>query len=59
MEEEYKKPNSQKRVAEGKIPHMWGQSMYILGRLMIEVCSFLLMITEIYMGIKDTVYVQN
>ncbi|KAK3769886.1 hypothetical protein RRG08_036931 [Elysia crispata] len=36
VEEEYKKPNSQKRVAEGKIPHMWGQSMYILGRLMIE-----------------------
>ncbi|GFN83950.1 phosphorylase b kinase regulatory subunit alpha, liver isoform [Plakobranchus ocellatus] len=36
VEEEYKKPNSQKRIAEGKIPHMWGQSMYILGRLMIE-----------------------
>ncbi|GFR67688.1 phosphorylase b kinase regulatory subunit alpha, liver isoform, partial [Elysia marginata] len=36
VEEEYKKPNSQKRVAEGKVPHMWGQSMYILGRLMIE-----------------------
>ncbi|RUS87688.1 hypothetical protein EGW08_004529 [Elysia chlorotica] len=36
VEAEYKKPNSQKRVAEGKIPHMWGQSMYILGRLMIE-----------------------
>ncbi|XP_035825759.1 phosphorylase b kinase regulatory subunit alpha, liver isoform isoform X5 [Aplysia californica] len=36
VDKEYAKPNSQKRVAMGKIPHMWGQSMYILGRLMIE-----------------------
>ncbi|XP_059170529.1 probable phosphorylase b kinase regulatory subunit alpha isoform X3 [Physella acuta] len=36
VDKEYEEPNSQKRVAAGKIPHMWGQSMYILGRLMIE-----------------------
>ncbi|KAK6168459.1 hypothetical protein SNE40_020988 [Patella caerulea] len=36
VEAEYKKPNSQKRLATGKLPHMWGQSMYILGRLMYE-----------------------
>ncbi|BFZ14817.1 hypothetical protein BsWGS_17856 [Bradybaena similaris] len=33
---EYENPGSQTRIADGKIPHMWGQSMYILGRLMIE-----------------------
>ncbi|ESO88485.1 hypothetical protein LOTGIDRAFT_179098 [Lottia gigantea] len=33
---EYKKPNSQKRVYGGKLPHMWSQSMYILGRMMYE-----------------------
>ncbi|CAL1539769.1 unnamed protein product [Lymnaea stagnalis] len=36
VDKEYELPNSQERIAAGKIPHMWGQSMYILGRLMIE-----------------------
>ncbi|KAH9504320.1 hypothetical protein Btru_064619 [Bulinus truncatus] len=36
VEKEYEDPNSQPRVPAGKMPHMWGQSMYILGRLMIE-----------------------
>ncbi|XP_046368664.1 probable phosphorylase b kinase regulatory subunit alpha isoform X4 [Haliotis rufescens] len=36
VDEEYKKPNSQKRLSGGKIPQMWGQSMYILGRLIYE-----------------------
>ncbi|XP_076446610.1 putative phosphorylase b kinase regulatory subunit alpha isoform X2 [Babylonia areolata] len=34
--EEKRKPNSQKREAQGQIPHMWGQSLYILSRLMCE-----------------------
>ncbi|XP_055893665.1 probable phosphorylase b kinase regulatory subunit alpha isoform X14 [Biomphalaria glabrata] len=36
VEKEYENPNSQARTPAGKMPHMWGQSMYILGRLMIE-----------------------
>ncbi|XP_025085859.1 probable phosphorylase b kinase regulatory subunit alpha isoform X8 [Pomacea canaliculata] len=36
VEKELANPNSQKRVAQGQLPHMWGQSMYILGRLMYE-----------------------
>ncbi|BFZ24344.1 hypothetical protein BsWGS_27383 [Bradybaena similaris] len=36
VEKEHDKPNSQKRVATGRIPHMWSQSIYILGQLMIE-----------------------
>ncbi|XP_067663658.1 probable phosphorylase b kinase regulatory subunit alpha isoform X3 [Haliotis asinina] len=36
VDDEYKKPNSQKRLSGGKIPQMWGQSMYILGRLIYE-----------------------
>ena len=26
-------PGSQDRVVEGKVPHLWGQSLYLLGRL--------------------------
>ncbi|KAK3100518.1 hypothetical protein FSP39_021212 [Pinctada imbricata] len=33
---EYKNPNSQKRDVIGKIPQMWGESMYILGKLVQE-----------------------
>ncbi|XP_071951330.1 phosphorylase b kinase regulatory subunit alpha, skeletal muscle isoform-like isoform X2 [Antedon mediterranea] len=33
---EYKNPHSQKREAGGKMPHMWGQSLYILGCLLKE-----------------------
>ncbi|CAG5117195.1 unnamed protein product [Candidula unifasciata] len=36
VEKEYDRPNSQKRVATGRIPHMWSQSVYILGQLMAE-----------------------
>ncbi|XP_071088484.1 probable phosphorylase b kinase regulatory subunit alpha isoform X8 [Haliotis cracherodii] len=36
VDDEYKKPNSQKRLSGGKIPQMWGQSMYILCRLIYE-----------------------
>ncbi|XP_064637053.1 phosphorylase b kinase regulatory subunit alpha, liver isoform-like isoform X3 [Lineus longissimus] len=36
VDQEYKNPKSQDRSAIGKMPHMWGQSLYVLGRLLIE-----------------------
>ncbi|XP_022091579.1 probable phosphorylase b kinase regulatory subunit alpha isoform X2 [Acanthaster planci] len=33
---EYKNPHSQDRLPGGKIPHIWGQSFYILGLLLQE-----------------------
>lgn len=33
---EYKNPKSQDRVAQGKLPQIWGQSLYVLGRLVKE-----------------------
>lgn len=37
VEEEYSSPHSVDRVAMGQLPHMWGQSLYILGCLLAEV----------------------
>lgn len=37
IEEEYRNPHSVERVASGQLPHMWGQSLYILGSLLVEV----------------------
>ncbi|XP_068210465.1 probable phosphorylase b kinase regulatory subunit alpha [Palaemon carinicauda] len=34
VEAEYKNPGSQERTACGKLPFMWAQSLYILGRLL-------------------------
>lgn len=34
VEDEYKNPKSQDRVPLGKIPHMWGQSLYIISKLL-------------------------
>lgn len=34
VEEEYRSPKSQDRVPLGKLPHMWGQSLYILSKLL-------------------------
>jgi phosphorylase kinase alpha/beta subunit len=34
VDEEYKNPKSQDRVALGKVPHLWGQSLYIIGKLL-------------------------
>uniref|UniRef100_A0A672FZQ0 Phosphorylase b kinase regulatory subunit n=1 Tax=Salarias fasciatus TaxID=181472 RepID=A0A672FZQ0_SALFA len=34
--EEYSNPHSVDRVAMGQLPHMWGQSLYILGCLLAE-----------------------
>ncbi|KAK4317525.1 hypothetical protein Pmani_011373 [Petrolisthes manimaculis] len=34
VEAEYKQPGSQKRVVAGKLPFMWAQSLYIVGRLL-------------------------
>ncbi|XP_023257441.1 phosphorylase b kinase regulatory subunit alpha, liver isoform isoform X3 [Seriola lalandi dorsalis] len=36
VEEEYSNPHSVDRVATGQLPHMWGQSLYILGCLLAE-----------------------
>jgi phosphorylase kinase alpha/beta subunit len=34
VEEEYRNPKSQDRVPLGKVPHMWGQSLYVIGKLL-------------------------
>ncbi|KAM4696919.1 phosphorylase b kinase regulatory subunit alpha, skeletal muscle isoform 2-T2 [Rhinophrynus dorsalis] len=36
VEEEYEHPHTVDRIPMGKLPHMWGQSLYILGCLMYE-----------------------
>uniref|UniRef100_A0A3Q2Z8L8 Phosphorylase b kinase regulatory subunit n=1 Tax=Hippocampus comes TaxID=109280 RepID=A0A3Q2Z8L8_HIPCM len=36
VEEEYSNPHSVDRVAMGQVPHMWGQSLYILSCLLAE-----------------------
>ncbi|XP_056134508.1 phosphorylase b kinase regulatory subunit alpha, liver isoform [Lampris incognitus] len=36
VEEEYSSPHTVERVAMGQLPHMWGQSLYILGCLLAE-----------------------
>ena len=38
VDAEIKNPQSQARVPDGKIPHMWGQSLYVLAKLIKEVC---------------------
>uniref|UniRef100_A0A8C7N3Y6 Phosphorylase b kinase regulatory subunit n=1 Tax=Oncorhynchus kisutch TaxID=8019 RepID=A0A8C7N3Y6_ONCKI len=40
MEEEYGNPHSVDRVAMGQLPHMWGQSLYIVSSLLAEVKTF-------------------
>lgn len=37
VEEEYRNPHSVDRVATGQLPHLWGQSLYILSSLLVEV----------------------
>lgn len=39
VSEEYKKPGSQPREVVGRCPFLWGQSLYILGKLLQEVIS--------------------
>lgn len=34
---EYKDPGSQKRIPLGHCPHLWSQSLYIVGKLLQEV----------------------
>lgn len=36
VELEYKEPNSQDRVVNGQLPFMWGQSLYLVSRLLLE-----------------------
>lgn len=44
VELEKKKPQSQERHAIGKLPQLWGESLYILAKLITEVCIFSLII---------------
>jgi len=39
VDEEYTTPGSQKREALGKMPQMWGQSLYVLASLVKEVST--------------------
>lgn len=39
VDEEYRNPHTVDRIPMGKLPLMWGQSLYILGCLMAEVWS--------------------
>ncbi|GCB70217.1 hypothetical protein scyTo_0012573 [Scyliorhinus torazame] len=36
VDEEYQSPHTVDRTVKGKLPHMWGQSLYILGTLLAE-----------------------
>ncbi|XP_075395739.1 phosphorylase b kinase regulatory subunit alpha, liver isoform isoform X2 [Tenrec ecaudatus] len=36
VDEEYKNPHTVDRMPLGKVPHLWGQSLYILGSLLAE-----------------------
>lgn len=44
---EYAEPGSQSRVALGRCPFMWAQSLYILGKLLQEVSSIFNGITTV------------
>lgn len=35
---EYANPGSQKRIPLGRCPFLWAQSLYVLGKLLQEVC---------------------
>lgn len=37
IEAEYDSPGSQKRIALGRCPFLWAQSLYMLGKLLQEV----------------------
>lgn len=39
VEEEYSNPHTVDRLAMGQLPHMWGQSLYIVGCLLAEVMA--------------------
>lgn len=41
VNEEYKCPGSQDRVAVGRVPFMWAQSLYIVAQLLKEVRCFI------------------
>ncbi|XP_058256403.1 phosphorylase b kinase regulatory subunit alpha, liver isoform isoform X3 [Hemibagrus wyckioides] len=36
VDEEYRNPHSVERVTTGQLPHLWGQSLYILSSLLVE-----------------------
>lgn len=56
VEEEYSNPHSVDRVAMGQLPHMWGQSLYILGCLLAEVVAGSSYTTTKKSGIMQILY---
>lgn len=40
VDDEYRSPHSVDRAATGQLPHLWGQSLYILSSLLVEVQQF-------------------
>lgn len=50
VDEEYRNPRTVDRIPLGKLPLMWGQSLYILGCLMAEVWSPLVMARAVGSG---------
>ena len=57
VEEEYKTPGSQKREALGKMPQMWGQSLYVLASLVKEVSAILSCFISLTLGILSLIYI--
>lgn len=45
---EYQKPGSQSRTVVGRCPFLWGQSLYILGKLLQEVRKLIYLNYEIF-----------
>lgn len=37
VDEEFENPGSQERIIVGRCPFMWAQSLYILGKLLLDV----------------------
>jgi hypothetical protein len=52
---EYKRPGSQHRVAVGRCPFLWAQSLYILGKLLQEVIKMIIywskLTFNVYLGV--------
>ena len=41
VDEEFQSPGSQERIIVGRCPYMWAQSLYILGKLLLDVRAIL------------------
>lgn len=54
VEDEYRNPHNVDRIATGQLPHLWGQSLYILSSLLVEVLQ---LIRLIYIALKQCSHV--